>query len=104
MSTTKWLVIIAAVLISLAVWRPVLNGIGRAKGSGQCAKCGDSWWWKKNRPIHFEHSLGLFLLCDRCWDKLTPLERLPYYRNLGGSVKEMSDTALLEVQDRANGQ
>jgi hypothetical protein len=73
MKTILLIVLVAA--LALASQRKIKNLIGRAKGYGYCQRCHDSWWWKKNTATPFEHSLGLFMLCDECWNKLHPRER-----------------------------
>ena len=73
-----------------------------APGSGACNKCQMPWAYTDHHstsygsPINVDDdpnvsvegdmilfaqvSYGMFVLCERCWGKLTPTERLPYYR------------------------
>ncbi len=73
-----------------------------APGSGACGKCVMPWRFTDHHttmygsPINAEDDpnititggaivfsqvqYGMFVLCERCWTKLTPAERLPHYR------------------------
>lgn len=49
---------------------------------GTCGKCGMPWNKVKYHITNYTISNGCFPLCEECWQKLTPKERLPYYRSL----------------------
>lgn len=66
-------------------------------GLSECGRCGMSWGWTDGHATWYAapeskqkvgHGLivyvgsGCFPLCEHCWSRLTPKERLPYYREL----------------------
>ncbi|MEN3369987.1 MAG: hypothetical protein V7609_2130 [Verrucomicrobiota bacterium] len=57
-----------------------LNRAGRRSGLGECGRCLDSWLWKPHHTTDFTSRDGVFPLCEDCWKRLTPDERLPFYR------------------------
>ncbi len=104
----KLRLILCGLMIAFAcVWtigplKPIRNAI-IAPGSGACNKCQMPWAFTdhhstpygtpvnvdddpnitingENVIVFAEVSYGMFVLCERCWIKLTPTERLPYYR------------------------
>lgn len=68
------------------------NAAGRARGCADCPICGDSYGWKNFHNVDFyvghivgtdgkagtKGSVGIAAICEECWPKLTPEERLPY--------------------------
>ena len=40
----------------------------------------------------YTESSGCFPLCEKCWEKLTPKQRLPYYRKLWNQWGSDNDT------------
>ena len=68
--------------IQMSVLRLAKNAVGRAKGYGGCAKCGDTWDWKANHSTYYDNGQGCFPLCEECWQCLTPETRRPYYEQL----------------------
>lgn len=81
-----------------------IGGISRAvsPGYGCCGKCGTSWLFVEGHSTPYNDHSACFPLCERCWDELTPDERLPYYADLILGVWEDPDkwplvkTAVLE--------
>ena len=51
-----------------------------APGWGRCGDCGMLWTAVTGHNTSFTESRGMFPLCERCWEALTPEERLPHYR------------------------
>jgi len=58
-------------------------------GLGYCYRCRRPW---KTHGIgvvehatNYTETSGMFPLCEGCWSKLSPEERLPYYRKLWDS-------------------
>jgi hypothetical protein len=60
-------------------------------GLGRCYRCGIPWyfphWWfgrfgTESHNTNFSPGRGCFPLCEWCWSRLTPKDRLPYYRML----------------------
>lgn len=47
-----------------------------------CQKCDTTWAFVKPHCTDYEEGKGCFPLCEKCWNELTPEERLPYYRML----------------------
>ena len=55
------------------------NAIGISEHWGTCDLCGDSWKWKpNNHAIYRNKTMGYAGLCNECWDKLTPEERIGF--------------------------
>lgn len=54
-------------------------------GYGRCRRCGWSWM---HRDYHVtpaalpDGGAGMFVLCELCWERLTPEARLPYYQEV----------------------
>lgn len=105
---TKLKLIMCGLMVTFAsVWtigplKPIRNAI-IAPGSGACNKCQMPWAFTDHHstsygsPINVDDDpnitingenmilfaqvqYGMFALCERCWTKLTPEKRLPYYR------------------------
>ena len=59
---------------------------GKLRGYGGCGRCGDTWDWKESHTTWFDEIEGVgegcSPLCEACWDKLPPEQRLPYYEQL----------------------
>src|SRR5258708_28202256 len=53
-----------------------------APGFGCCYRCGMPWKFAKQHTTYLEERNGCFALCNKCWQELTPAERLPFYRKL----------------------
>lgn len=55
-----------------------------APGSyGSCFCCGISWWIDcYHRTPYTDDGSGCFALCEFCWSRMTPAERLPFYETL----------------------
>lgn len=45
-----------------------------------CLRCNTPWGEHHNTM--FTSNKGVFPLCQKCWSKLSPEERLPYYERL----------------------
>lgn len=71
------------------------NNIGRLKGYGECSRCGGTWNWKKGHTIPYKASktrthingkpyypVGMFPLCEECYQECSPQERYDYCRRL----------------------
>ena len=52
-----------------------LNALGQSKGFGGCEYCGDRWNWKKYKTIRIDERLGMFPLCEECFEKL-PIKKI----------------------------
>lgn len=68
----------------------ILGSITRVVNFGfsGCARCGRTWNICKYHITYYDeveymggkaYSSGFFCLCEHCWSRLTPQERLPYY-------------------------
>ena len=53
-----------------------------APGLGWCLKCGTPWRFVHHHSTSYSQSSGCFPLCEKCWEELTPAERLPFYRQM----------------------
>ena len=62
--------------------RCLRNWIGRRRGFGECRCCGDSWAYARMHVTWFQEHHGCGPLCETCWQRLKPAERLPYYKLL----------------------
>lgn len=51
-------------------------------GWGCCHCCGMPWRFTEGHATNYSENSGCFPLCESCWKRLTPEERLPYYRKL----------------------
>lgn len=53
-------------------------------GITHCGRCKMSWSVTKSHDLSFDdlNGRGMFALCERCNSELTPIERLPYYREV----------------------
>ena len=54
-------------------------------GCGSCERCGLRWHRKHGVDYHItpgDTSGGCFVLCQQCWDELTPVTRLPFYQKV----------------------
>lgn len=56
--------------------------LGLGIGMTGCLKCATPWDCVRSHSTTYSGSSGCFPLCERCWDELTPTQRLPYYRKL----------------------
>jgi len=100
----KTKLILCGLMVAFATFwtiKPLRNAV-IAPGSGACNKCLMPWAFTEHHstsygsPVNVDDdpnitvtgdvivfaqvSYGMFVLCERCWVKLTPTERLPYYR------------------------
>ena len=53
-----------------------------APGYSCCGLCGRPWKFAKEHITNYSPSSGCFPLCQKCWEKLTPQKRLPFYHKL----------------------
>lgn len=65
-------------------------------GRGFCFRCGMPWVESLSGRMNyhstrFSKSEGCFPLCQYCWERLTPTERLPFYRTLLEDWKRYGD-------------
>lgn len=65
-------------------------------GYSGCGRCGCAWRFVQEHVTNYRLALGCFPLCEWCWRRLTPQERLPYYQALwqrwdGKDGKEWAD-------------
>lgn len=61
----------------------IRNAIGRARGFGECLRCGGTWDHTQEHLTEYTAGGACFPLCEFCWSDLaTPEARLPYYRAL----------------------
>ena len=49
---------------------------------GCCYSCGRPWKFAKGHATPYSPSVSCFPLCEKCWERLTPQKRLPFYREL----------------------
>lgn len=49
---------------------------------GACGACHTTWVFSVLHETMFTPCHGCFVLCEKCFDELTPTARLPYYRRL----------------------
>lgn len=49
---------------------------------GYCYHCGTSWKWVLEHITQYNQNDGCYVLCEKCWNFLTPEQRLPYYLQL----------------------
>ena len=103
--------------------KPIRNAI-IAPGSGACGKCQMPWRFTDHHstsygtPINIDDDpnitvtggivfgqvqYGMFVLCERCWTKLTPAERLPYYRESYDRHKSERDWEAIKAAVLAGG-
>ncbi len=57
---------------------PFISSIG---GMG-CECCGMQWYVTKMHDVDYGNGSGSFAICESCWDKLTVMERLGFYRQV----------------------
>lgn len=50
--------------------------------AGYCLRCGMTWRHAREHATPYSVSSSCFPLCQPCWQQLTPVGRLPYYRAL----------------------
>jgi len=49
----------------------------------KCGRCQNPWYLVKAHTTECPgRSWGMFPLCEECWQKLTPQQRLPYYEEV----------------------
>lgn len=93
---TTFSLVVALLAVICFTARPIRNNILRilAPTSGTCYRCDVPWAFAEHHVTMIgEPKLverdgvttvtvwgGIFVLCEPCWGKLTPTERLPYYR------------------------
>jgi hypothetical protein len=54
-----------------------------APGYGWCLRCLTPWVFVSYHATDFGHQgKGCLPLCQKCWDELTPEQRLPFYQEL----------------------
>lgn len=53
-----------------------------APGYGTCKRCKMPWPFVYSHTTMWNKNNGMFPLCEHCWERLSPGERLPYYRML----------------------
>ncbi len=100
----KTKLILCGLMVAFATFwtiKPLRNAV-IAPGYGACGKCVMPWKFTNQHftsygsPVNTDFDpnvsvegdmilfaqvqYGMFVLCERCWTKLTPAERLPYYR------------------------
>jgi hypothetical protein len=63
--------------IRLGTWSQRL-----APGYSWCFRCETPWLFVPNHTTDYRPDKGCFALCEKCWQELTPQQRLPYYRQL----------------------
>ena len=51
-------------------------------GYSACGRCGLTWATVEGHDTNYDNWNGCFPLCEGCWSKLTPEERLPFYRQM----------------------
>lgn len=62
---------------------PLASALRRvAPGYGCCKRCRMPWVFVTSHTTKLDKNHGVFPLCEHCWERLSPAERLPYYRLL----------------------
>ncbi len=61
--------------------------IGRLSGwlspnYSACGRCRTNWDYIESHTTNVSRGSGCFALCEPCWVELTPIKRLPFYRQL----------------------
>ena len=57
----------------------------RGNGYGHCGRCFRPWNICEEHATYYSETQGCFPLCQDCWNEMTPLMRLPFYRDLYAS-------------------
>lgn len=65
-----------------------------APGYGCCGKCNTTWKFVEPHLTNYKENEGMFPLCEKCWNTLTPHQRLPYYINLYNRWNRDDETEL----------
>ena len=69
------------------------NAAGKERGCADCPLCGDSHWWKTFHVTEimegefesdvgasrFDGSFGVSVICEDCWPKATPEQKMTHY-------------------------
>jgi hypothetical protein len=63
----------------------------RHPNSSVCGLCKYAWPDLKEHFVLISDGWSIFALCEKCWNNLTPKERLPYYVKLYRSWNEKED-------------
>ena len=53
-----------------------------APGYSTCKRCKMPWAFTQGHCTKWNDRSGMFPLCEHCWERLSPSERLPYYKML----------------------
>jgi hypothetical protein len=53
-----------------------------APGYSACKRCKMPWAFTQGHCTKWNKNGGMFPLCEHCWERLSPSERLPYYKML----------------------
>lgn len=64
------------------IGRKLATFLGLGIGYGGCYKCGTPWNCIRSHTTDYTPGQGCFPLCEKCWQELTPEQRLPYYDQL----------------------
>lgn len=70
--------------------RMLKNWWYHTSGFGRCARCGDSWAWKKTGGVQYSASGSMFPVCMECQDELEPQELYHYCEKLVHSWEEFN--------------
>src|SRR6266699_2498920 len=70
-----------ATLWARKIWAAIIRLVA-PPSYGSCLCCGISWWLKGWHSTNFSDSEGCFPLCEFCWSRMTPDQRLPFYEYL----------------------
>lgn len=46
---------------------------------GQCRRCRTTWNLVAPHVVYYQQGHGLFRLCEKCWQDVAPVDRLPYF-------------------------
>lgn len=82
------------------IGRQLATLLGLGIGLGGCYKCGTPWDCVRSHTTPFAHYSGCFALCEKCWQELTPQQRLPYYEKLmaqWGDAKTLPEVELIRT-------
>jgi hypothetical protein len=66
----------------------------------QCKRCKTTWFFVKPHTTWYKECYGMFPLCEKYWNELTPEQRLPYYEQLineWGNVSIEDQKSIKEV-------
>lgn len=74
-------VLLVFVLFSALNYQPI-NNVLFHKGYATCGKCNKTWDVVPSHNTYYKMHTAVFALCEKCWQSLTPEDRVPYYKRM----------------------